>query len=516
MGVLLRSTAIAAAAMALSCNATFAQKSRDTLRVAVYEPISTVDNTFEPQPQTSMFMQMVFDYLVAFDSAKREMKPLLAESWTQIDNLTVEFRLRKDVKFHDGQPFDADDVVYSFNFLTDPKVIFRTKESRYGFFDTIEKIDQYTVRIKTKTTFAPLMMRLLSSLPIYPRIAHEKTADKSTFGRAPIGTGPYRATQVDSTRGIVLELNKDYRHGNEGKPAGKIGRIEIVTIPDVQTQTARLMTGQQDIMYDIPPDTADFLRTNPSLELTMQDSIQVAFVIFDHSDRSGIGVFKDERVRQALLQAIDRRSIVRAMLPKELAEQPLQDGLCADWLIGCAHSLKAPVYDPAAARKLLADAGMGNGFSLTLTAWGQARPIAEAIEAQWRKLGVKAQIESLAMPAFVKKRSAGQLNAFVALYDNASGQPDVDQTASYYFEPDGRNYIKNPDLVRLYNEARAELDAKKRTELYRQMFDIAITNHYAMPILRTPVIVAHTKDVRVQMEKTKRPEGFEFNLVSWK
>ena len=515
MGRIVRAAA-ALSAIAMAASPALAQKARDTLRVAVYEPISTVDNTFEPQPQTSMFMQMVFDYLVSFDTQKRELQPSLAASWKQIDNLTVEFKLRNDVKFHDGQPFDADDVVYSFNFLTDPKVIFRTKESRYGFFDTIEKVDQYTVRIKTKTTFAPLMMRLLTSLPIYPRIAHAAAPDKSAFGRNPVGTGPYRAIQVDSTRGIVLVRNPDYRHASPGKQAGKIGRIEIVAIPDVQTQTARIMTEQQDIMYDIPSDTAAFLGNNPALEINMRDSIQVVFVLFDHSDRSGIGVFKDIRVRQALLQAIDRRAINRAMLPKQLAEMPLQNGLCHEWLIGCASSLTAPAYDPAAARKLLTEAGFPNGFNITFTAWGQARPVAEAIEAQWRRLGVKAQIESLAMPAFVKKRSAGALNAFVALYDNASGQPDVDQTASYYFEPDGRNYIKNPDLVRLYNEARAELDQTKRTELYRQMFDISITNHYAMPIMRTPVILAHGKDVRVNMDATKRPEGFEFNLVEWK
>ncbi len=512
----LRAILFASIISALCCSPAMAQKSRDTLRVSVYEPISTVDNTFEPQPQTSMFSQMVFDNLVAFDSVKREIKPLLAESWRQIDKLTVEFRLRKDVKFHDGQPFDADDVVYSFNFLTDPKVIFRTKESRYGIFDSIEKIDQYTVRIKTKEPFAPLMLRLPTTLPIYPRIAHAKVAEKSTFGRTPVGTGPYRATQVDTSRGIILERNPAYQHGNSGKPAGKIGRIEIVTIPDIQTQTARLITGQQDIMYDVPTDTSEFLKANPALEIVTRQSIQIVVVIFDVNDRSGIGVFKDMRVRQALLHAIDRRAIARAMLPKELAELPLQQALCNDWFVGCAHSLKGPELDPVLSKKLLSDAGLGNGFNLTLTAWGQARPVAEAIEAQWRRLGVKAQIEALAMPAFVKKRSAGQLNAFVALWDNGAGQPDVDQTASYFFEPDGRNYIKDPVLVRLYHEGRTELDPKKREAIYKEMFDIAIKNHYAMPIIQTPVIVAHAKDVRVQVELTRRPEGFEFNLLEWK
>lgn len=492
-----------------------AQKSKDTLRVAVYEPIATVDNTFEPQPQTSLFSAMVFDTLVSFDSLKRESAPLLARSWRRLDDLTVEFKLREDVRFHNGQPFDADDVVYSFRFLTDPKVVFRTKESRYGIFDTIEKIDQYTVRIRTKSPFAPLMLRLASVMPIYPRIAHAAFTDKSAFGRSPVGTGPYRALSV-SSEGIVLERNDDYRHASSGKAAGKIKRIEIVTAPDVQTQTARLLTGQQDLMYNLHKDTAEFLASNPNLELAMQDSIQIAALIFDMSDRSGVGLFKDARVRQALLQAVDRRAIARAMLPRQLADKPLQDALCHDWFVGCAWTLKAPPYDPVAAKKLLAEAGYPNGFTLTLTTWGPARPVTEAMEAQWRRIGVRAQIEALAMPAFVKKRSAGHLQAFVALWDNGGGQPDVDQTAAYFFEPDGRNYIKDPKLLRLYHEGRTEMDPVKREAIYREMFDHALANHYALPIFRTPVIVAHSRELRAPVERSRRPEGFEFNLLEWK
>jgi peptide/nickel transport system substrate-binding protein len=508
---------IAGVALASGSFAAHAQKSKDTLRIAVYEPIATTDNTYEPQPQTSLFSQMVYDNLVGFDAEKRETTPLIAESWKRIDDLSIEFKLRRDIRFHDGQPLDADDVVYSFNFLTDPKVIFRTKESRYGIFESIEKVDQYTVRIKTKSPFAPLLLRLASTLPIYPRIAHGKSPDRSQYGRlTPIGSGPYRAAVVDSEKGVVLLRNEHYKHGNAGKPVAKIARVEIVTVPDVQTQTARLLTGQQDLMYNLQTDTADFLVSNPALEIAMQDSIQIAALIFDMSGRSGADLFKDIRVRQALLHAIDRRAIARAMLPKKLAENPMQDALCHDWFVGCAHSLKAPAYDPAAAKKLLAEAGYPDGFSLTVTTWGPARPVTEAMEAQWRRIGVKAQIESLAFPAFVKKRSAGQLQAFVALWDNGGGQPDVDQTAAYFFEPDGRNYIKDPKLVQLYHTARSELNPDKRNGLYREMFDHSIRQHYAIPVFRTPVIVAHSKELRMPLERSRRPEGFEFNLLEWK
>lgn len=132
-----------------------AQKAKDTLRVGVHQPISVIDAIYDPQPQSNLMDRVVFDTLVAFDADKRELAPSLAESWTQIDPLTVEFRLRKDVKFHDGQPFDADDVVYTVNFILDPASRFRFKETRFGAIASAEKVDQYTVRIKTKQPLAP-------------------------------------------------------------------------------------------------------------------------------------------------------------------------------------------------------------------------------------------------------------------------------------------------------------------------------------------------------------------------
>ena len=425
---------IACAAALMGATASLAQKAKDVARISVYEPVATLDNTFEPQPQTSLFANMVFDFLLAFDSEERALKPSVAESWRQIDPRTVEFKLRKDIVFHDGHPLDADDVVYTANFMIDPKVVFRTKETRYGIIERVEKIDQYTVRLITRTPFAPLLTRLASTLPIFPAHIHSKLADKSTFGRAPVGSGPYRALPLNTDSPVILLRNDNYLHGSSAKPAGKISRIEVSAVPDVQTQTARLIAGQQDMMYDVPSDVANFLAGNPSLELMMRDSIQIAFVIFNSNDRSGFGLFKDVRVRQALLHAIDRKAIAKALLPAKLSDLPLQDALCNDWFIGCAHSLKPPAYDPAAARKLLSEAGHPNGFTLTLSTWGQARPVAEAIEAQWRRVGVKASIESLAMGAFVKKRGAGQLHAFVALWDNGGGQPDV--------RPDGLLFLR--------------------------------------------------------------------------
>ena len=118
-----------------------AQKSKDTLRIAFREPIRSVDFTTNPGPEGGAPARVIFDTLVYYDDAKRAFKPLLAKSWKQIDSKTLEFTLRDDVKFHDGSDFDADDVVYTVNWLADPKNKFRAK-SRFLWVAKAEKLEQ--------------------------------------------------------------------------------------------------------------------------------------------------------------------------------------------------------------------------------------------------------------------------------------------------------------------------------------------------------------------------------------
>jgi len=503
------------AAAAITLSPAMAQKSKDTLRVGVYQPISIVDGVFDPNPQTNLMDRLVFDSLLTFDSDKREYLPGIAESWTRIDDTTVEFKIRRGIRFHDGKELDADDVVYSFDFVTDPNVNFRFKDTTYGHLDRAEKIDSHTVRVITREPFAAMFSRLATSPPIFPKHIHSKLENKSQFGRNPVGTGPYRAVQVDSTKGVILERNPYYEHGNAGKPAAKIGRIEIVHVPDVQTQVARMMTGQQDIMYQVPTDIAEFLGRNPAIDITVKPSIQFIYFMPDAADRSGIGVFKDRRVREAVMMAIDRKELAQALLPKSIAEMPLQRAMCHEWHVGCAFTKDPPEFNLERARQLLAEAGHANGFSLALTTWGPSVQTAEAVAGQLRRIGVNATVDNLSIGAFVKKRAAGNVQAFVSLWDNGGGQPDVDSTAGFFFLPGSRNYNGNEMLSRLVNEGKFELDLEKRRATYTKLFDTVTEERYAMPLVPIPSVVAHSADVKVPVSGTMKPEGFMFNLLEW-
>src|ERR1700761_2211778 len=173
-----------------------AQKSADTLRITWRDAIPDVDPYYNSQRTGMVVAFQAFDCLVYRDPATMEMKPALATSWTQVDPTTIDFTLRQGVKFQNGDPFTADDVVYTINSITKDKRV--AIPAYYTSFASAEKIDDFKVRIKL-TGVSPAVMEYLSMVtPILPKTYREKMGPEG-FSQAPIGTGPYKITRVDGT-----------------------------------------------------------------------------------------------------------------------------------------------------------------------------------------------------------------------------------------------------------------------------------------------------------------------------
>ena len=298
-------------AISLAATSATAQKSKDQLRFGFYQPMSMVDTIYDPRPEGEIMSRSVYDTLITYDAVKRKYIPHVAQSWKRIDDKTIEFKLRQDLKFHNGSDLDADDVVYTFNFATNPKNKFRFKGSRFGWMAGIDKIDKFTVRVRSKTVYAPFFSRMSNTPPVYPSDIHSKLAKAVTFGHNPVGTGPYRVASVDKNKGVVLIKNTDYKLASLGKPAGKIGRIHIFPIPDRQTQLANMLTGAQDIMYNVDKDQAKSLAANPDFRVKVLSSVAFSYVTFDAAGRTKNKVFKDQRVRKALMLAVDRKELLK-------------------------------------------------------------------------------------------------------------------------------------------------------------------------------------------------------------
>jgi peptide/nickel transport system substrate-binding protein len=504
---------VAAAALCALAGPAEAQKSKDTLRVAFDQPIRLIDALHNPNPEANVIDRAVMDNLVTFDVKTKTFKGQLAESWTVVDDKTIDVKLRQGVTFSDGSPFDADDVIYSFAYATDPNVNFLFKDSRFGWFDKAEKIDQYTVRIHSKDPTGIILARLWGGPPILPSRIHSKLADKSQFGRMPIGTGPYKVVSFDPSHAIVLEKNPNHNFGFD--PPAQIGRIEIYPIPDAQTQLAKILVGELDLVFNVDYDQAKSVAAdNPAYKVLVEPSISYSYIFFDAADRSGIHVFKDKRVREAMLRAIDRDAMRKALLPPEIAATPPMDALCHPAHIACAWSLKPPSYDPAAAKKLLEEAGLGGGFDLEILTWGQARTIAEMAAGDLRKIGVRATVNAATVNVFQTLRGEGKAQTMVTLWDNGGGAPDIDTTATFFYLPGSRNYSGDPELTQLTQEGAREPDPEKRADIYRKLFDRVTEERYGMPLVELPSIIVQSKDLVIDTNHTK-PEGFLFNRISW-
>jgi peptide/nickel transport system substrate-binding protein len=294
-----------------------------------------------------------------------------------------------------------------------------------------------------------------------------------------------------------------------------VKRIVLSSIPDKQTQIAKLLSGGLDAVYEVEPDMIPSLRANPNLAVSVERTVSYTYVQFDTRDRTGIGVFKDKRVREAVLKAIDRPALLKAFLPQDHWNDAPQPGMCHEWHIGCSATVQPVKHDLAGAKALLAEAGYPNGFEVSIATWGPSRRIAEAVAGQLRKVGINAKVDASTIGVFVQKRADGKIQMQVSLWDNGVAQPDIESTMSFFYLPSSRDSIGDPLLAQAVEDGRKELDPKKREAIYRAAFDRVTTERYMMPLVPLPATVAHHKDLRL-LPGHKSPEGIELNYLAWK
>ena len=182
------------------------------------------------------------DNLIAYDEVNNKVAPLLAKSWTKIDDKTYEFEINESIKWQDGEKFTADDVVYTLNWLIDPKSRLRNREL-WAWISKVEKIGPAKVRITSENPAPFFLTKLAYETWIYPEHIHKNVEKRNDYGKSPVGTGPYKMTQFDSNKGILMTKNADYKHGGIAKPLTNIGNVMVKIIPDPRTQVAGFMVG---------------------------------------------------------------------------------------------------------------------------------------------------------------------------------------------------------------------------------------------------------------------------------
>jgi len=490
---------LAAALVASAVAAVTPARAADLTIALSSEPTSIDPHFHNLTPNNALAMHM-FQPLVIFD-AKQQVTPGLAVSWKTIDDLTWEFKLRPNVKWHDGSPFTADDVVFTFNRAGNVP----NSPSSFGTYTkgkTAVKVDDLTVHIKTKTPY-PLMVTDLTTFGMVSKKNGENatTADYNS-GKAAIGTGPYKFVEYVPGDRIVLEANKDY-WGE--KP--KWDKVTLKPIKSGPSRVAALLAGDVDVIEEVPTTDIARLKKEPNLSLSSGISNRVIYLHMDHFRDDSPFVkamdggpiknpLRNHKVRMALSKAISRPLIVERVMEGVAipAGQLLPEGF-----FGVSPNLKPVEYDLPGAKKLLAEAGYKDGFQLTLHGpndrYINDAKIAEAIGQMLTRLGLKMSVETMTRSVFFKRASRGgpdntpEFSFILVGWGAGSGEASsplksllatYDKTRGWGASNRGR--YSNPEMDKLLEEALRTVDDQKRQDLLAKATEVAINDVGIIPL----------------------------------
>lgn len=489
----LRAASAVLAALVLAAAPVAAQE----LKIGLKAGPSSLDPQYQNTTANNQIAAHIFEPLVA-ESDRQQPIPALAISWKPVGDTVWEFSLRQGVEFHDGSPFTADDVAFTFERAA------KVPNSPAPFthitrqVTRLEIVDPFTLRLHTATP-APLLPRDLAGLPILSHKAaagsapEGKTTAELNRGDGLAGTGPFKYVEWPRETDLVLERNDAY-WGR--KPAWS--RVTLRPVPDSAQRAAGLLANDLDFIEEVATQDIATLRSDPRIALAESVSSRMIYIALDQfaepspgiANADGRNPLKDQRVREALSKAIDRSVVVEKAMGG-LAR------VAGDFLpapaFGTDPDSRFEKFDRAAARKLLAEAGYPAGFSIILGTPGgrfvNDLKVAEEVAAMWSRIGVKTEVEASAPPAFYKNRDEHRYSAYLAGWTAVSG--DISgPLRSLVATPNrergtggsNRGRYSNPAVDARLDEAMRSVDATRRETLLREASRLVLADRGLLPL----------------------------------
>ncbi len=478
---LLRQTLRSSAALLVSamlCQGVSAQ----TLTVGVQGLPDTLDTGFSSFATLNLAFQTM-DPLAMRDDAGT-IGPGLAQSWQAIDPLTWRFKLRAGVKFHDGQPFTAEDVKFTLDYILAPATVYGSKR-RITQIASTTVIDPLTVEIKTKAPF-PTLINGLSDIPIEPKHYVEKVG-RAGMAKAPMGTGPFKFAKWVPADRYELTANPDYWGG-----APKIKRLTLRQIPEASTRVASLVAGETQIIEEVPIDLLPQVEQSSGVGVAAVESTVGLILTFDTRKPP----FDDVRVRRALNFAVNKQLILDRMLRGK--GSLLQGQMLTSNTFGFNPKLKPIAYDPKQARALLAEAGLGKGFATSITTrsgkYLSDVDIANAVAGMFLEVGVKTGVNIVEQGVFSKMAKASDMGPIHAVGWYSLG--DADFATVWFTQKSGRAYWKNDEFEKLFLAARSTVDKTEREKAYHRMMEIMYAEVPAIYLYGLPSIYGVSKRLK--------------------
>jgi peptide/nickel transport system substrate-binding protein len=408
------------------------------------------------------FFTAMYDPLVQIDDAGSA-HPWLALDWRAVNETTWVITLRPGVTFSNGEPFNAEAVKVSFDFLLSDAAISQTVSRDIDFIAAARALDDLTVEITTKTPHILLPRYLAGVHIVAPRQFTRLGLDG--FAHEPVGTGPFKVDRWEPEKIELSAFRGSWR-------APMVDRMEALALPEAVTRIQALETRRVDVATNIQPDDVGRLR-DLGMRFHKRNPTRVMVVSFDVIKKDS--PFKDARVRQAMNYAVDRGAIVAGLLHglTEATGQP-----AAPSAVGYVPDIKPYPYDPAKAKALLAEAGYPNGFSVIMEqAGGQLAndaAVAQQIAADLAQVGVKMEIQTITFPQVVKAMTVGPWKGHALATDYATA-PSLDMMRAFNRHSCGwaAPWFCDPAIEPKIAAADAAFDEARRTQLTQE-----VVRHY--------------------------------------
>lgn len=498
-----------------------------TLRWAAQNDILTLDPHSQNHATTNAILMHSYEGLTRYN-AKYEVEPALATKWTYISPTQVRFELRKGVKFHDGSPFTADDVVFTFGRIKQPQ---GTMQIYVTGINEVKKIDDFTVDLILAAP-NPILLRNIIDFRMMSKVWSEKNrttnvqdykAKEENFASRNVnGTGPYQIQGWVPDQRITMKVNPNWW---DKASLGNVTDVVFTPIKSDSTRVAALLAGDVDMLTDLPTQDVAKLRQDPKLKVVDGPEVRTIFIALDqgsdelkYSNVKGKNPFKDKRVREALSVAIDREAIKRNIMrglsiPAAIMVAPGVNGHTPD--------IDTPARpDPDRAKKLLAEAGYPDGFEFQLNCpnnrYVNDEEICQALLSMWAKIGIKNKLIAEPMAQHSLKfqnfdASAYMLGWGVATYDAQYTLQSLVRTKTT--GADGNfnfNKISDAKIDQLVDAMKTEVDVAKRNALIREALVRTRDEHLLLPLhhqmrpwaMKAGVSTVHRSDDRPEARFT--------------
>jgi peptide/nickel transport system substrate-binding protein len=448
---------------------------------------TTLDMMHQQEQPASNVGAQIYESLVERGQDLKIVPALAAQMPKLVAPTVWEIKLRRGVKFHNGEDFNADSVKFSLERLANPANKLRGSSS-YALLDRVEIVDPFTVKVHTKKPWPVFVAHLaLRQAAMYPPKEYAGK-DPAAISRNPIGTGPYKFVRWAKDEEIVMEAFPGYWAG----PA-KIKTVVFKPIPDDAVRVAALQNGEIDVAVNIPPHLAGIIEKHPKIYHSTAPSIRtIQLMIYTHqmdpSTHKATGPYPgptaDKRVRQALAYAIDADAIVKGVMDGKAVRVAT---MLTSLHFGYDVSLKPITQDLARSKKLLAEAGFPNGVEIVLNGpqgrYVRDKEVGEAVAGQLNKAGIKTTLKTYEFVNY--------LNNMVYVHKAGPvwligwGHPTMDAEAIYvplFKSPGIFVNWNNEDFNGMVEQAQTQMDEKKRYAEYQRINKLWIEEVPAIPL----------------------------------